>query len=334
MKTAQDAIYLGDVTHKRVGSISHALRYRVFSLVLDCNNFDAHSKRLKLFSHNRFNLISLHDRDYGDGTELPLYLRSIAESAGLKSQIHRFVMLCYPRVLGYVFNPITVYYGLDVDGLIRLSIYEVTNTFGERKTYVIPAEPDEAGHVWQQCPKQFFVSPFNKVSGTYSFHLSAIADELTLGVVLKDNEAPVLRAHFRGTRENFTDRGLLKALAQTGIMTLKVMLGIHYEAARLWLKGLRTQQKPASPDSAITYFTDPRSGIERAPLVQGGDGDIENRRKADPDGIWNEQPGRPPVDISSHNDECHDQRKDRHNNHRGRPELPPGEKHRRPEPVQ
>jgi DUF1365 family protein len=267
MKSVADGIYIGNVTHQRVRPVVHKLSYRVFSLLLDCDSLDAVSGRLKLFSHNRPNLISIHDSDYGDGSALQPYLRRIAENAGIDKQIQRFVMLCYPRVLGYVFNPITVYFGLDENQRIRLTIYEVSNTFGERKSYVIPAQPDENGHVWQQCPKQFFVSPFNPVSGTYSFHLSNIGEELTLGVALKDNGTPVMRASFRGYREEFSDKSILKALATTGLMTLKVMAAIHYEAAKLWVKGLRTKQKPAPPKPAITYFADPHSGREISPVV-------------------------------------------------------------------
>lgn len=267
MTTVRDAIYSGNVVHKRVSRVAHALRYKVFTLLVDCENLDALDKRLTLFSHNRFNLISLYDKDFGDGTPLPAYLRGIAKNAGKDAQIKRFIMLCYPRILGYVFNPITVYFGLGADGNTRLMIYEVSNTFGERKTYVLPADPDENGHIWQQCPKQFFVSPFNKVSGTYSFHVSAIADALTLGVVLRDNDKPVLRAHFHGQRKEVSDKTLLAELARAGLMTVKIMVAIHYQAAKLWFKGLRTQAKPEAPKNPITYFNDAFSGTERSPLV-------------------------------------------------------------------
>ena len=288
----RDAIYIGDVTHKRVTPVAHGLRYRVFSLLLDCESLGSHRNSARLFSHNRFNLISLHDSDYGKGTDLPKYLHMIAANMGIRPKIERFVMLCYPRGLGYVFNPITVYFGLNADEQTILTIYEVTNTFGERKTYVIPAQPDEDGHVWQQCPKQFFVSPFNKVSGTYRFHLSPIAEKLTLGVALKDNHKPVLRAHFCGEREEFTDRGIVKALAQTGLLTLKVIVGIHFEAAKIWLKGLRTKQKPPPPEHAITYFADPLSGRQRNPLTQDSDRKIEYAGKANPTCIGDKQPDR------------------------------------------
>ena len=327
---AEDAIYVGDVTHKRVGPVSHGLRYRVFSLLLDCDRLGERSGKPRLFSHNRFNLISIFDRDYGDGRGLPAYLRAIADKSGHGGQVRRFVMLCYPRVLGYVFNPLTVYYGLDHEDRVRLSIYEVTNTFGERKSYVIPARPNAAGLVWQRCPKQFFVSPFNKVSGSYSFHLSPIGETLTLGVALKDNDKPVLRAHFHGRRKAFSDSALLKALAGSGLMTVKVIAGIHYEALKLWLKGLRLETKPAPPAHAISYFADPLSG---KPLIQHSDGNVEHSRKADPGSVGQEQQGGDPVDRPCGANERDDRNEKNRNYRNGKPELVKREEYRRPEPV-
>jgi hypothetical protein len=306
----------------------------VFSLLVDCGNLAALDRKTKFFSNNRFNLISLYDRDFGDGKSLPHYLSHIARSSGHDATIDRFVMLCYPRILGYAFNPITVYFGLDAEGKTRLTIYEVNNTFGERKSYVLPAEQDADGFVWQQCPKQFFVSPFNKVSGTYNFHLSPISKTMTLGVTLKDHRKPVLRAHFHGQRRDLTDKGLIGAVARTGMMTLKVIVGIHYQALKLWVKGLRLQAKPPAPTHPITYFKGPRNGVEHQPLVENGDRNIEGGRKTNPQGVGHEQPARAPVNLSRRNDEHHDQHKDGHNNNRRRPKLAPAEKQRRPEPVQ
>lgn len=334
MRQVRDAIYAGNIIHKRVGPISHALRYKVFSLLIDCDNLPSLATRLKLFSHNRFNLVSLYQSDFGDGVDLPAYLNKIADRSGQGDKVHRFMMLCYPRILGYAFNPITVYFGLDSDGQIRLTVYEVHNTFGQRKTYVLPADPNQDGQIWQQCPKQFFVSPFNKVSGNYGFHLSSLADEFTLGVALKDQEKPVLRAHFRGKRQELTDKGLIRAIVGTGLLTLKVMVGIHFEAARLWIKGLRLQTRPPAPEAAITYFADARSGTERIPLVQHSQGNVQNGCETDPKHIGNKQPRRAPVDLRRHDDEGHDQSKQRDDHDHGRPKKVHGEKHRRPEPVQ
>lgn len=257
MKKVHEALYFGTVAHTRMRPVSHALRYRVFALLFDCDTLDALDKRLRLFSYNRFNLFSLYDSDHGDGTGLRAYLDSVAAGSGQADKVSRFVMLCYPRILGYAFNPVTVYFGLDEEDRICLVVYEVNNTFGERKSYVVPAQPDGNGLVWQQCPKEFFVSPFNKVAGTYSFHVTPIGDDLTLGVALKDDGGALLKAFFRGQREELTDTNLLWALARTGWMTAKVFIGIHYEAAKLWLKGLRTVPRPPRPETPISFIKAP-----------------------------------------------------------------------------
>ncbi|MFZ2102465.1 MAG: DUF1365 domain-containing protein, partial [Oricola sp.] len=163
------------------------------------------------------------------------------------------MMLCYPRILGYAFNPITVYYGLDAGDRVCLTVYEVNNTFGERHTYVLPAVQEHDAPIAQSCAKRLYVSPFNGPKGTYSFHLTPPLDELTVGVALRDADGPVLKAHFHGRRQPLTDAALLRALARTGWLTVKVMVAIHYEALKLWLKGLRLRPRPAAPASAIDF---------------------------------------------------------------------------------
>lgn len=251
------ALYEGVVVHKRMRPVQHALRYHVFSLLLDCDELDQLDRRLRLFSYNRFNVLSLHDRDHGDGSALRGYLRRVAAHSG--QEIDRFLMLCYPRVLGYGFNPVTVYFGLAADGRLKLVIYEVNNTFGERKSYVIPVPEDDAtGIVSQGCCKSFYVSPFNAVDGRYKFHLTPLGDEVTIGVALENDQGPVLKAYFRGSRSILSDASLLGALLRTGWLSVKVVAAIHFEALKLWLKGLRFQQRPPAPSAAIDFVRPPR----------------------------------------------------------------------------
>jgi DUF1365 family protein len=238
--------------------VIHKLRYSVFTVLFDCDRLEALDRRLWLFSYNRFNLFSLYDRDHGDGTPIHSYLNAIAARTAGGGDIARFVMLCYPRILGYVFNPLTVYFGLDANDSVRLVIYEVNNTFGERMSYVLPAEPDENGIIAQSCRKRLYVSPFNDDTGTYSFHASSPGEELTVGVALKDEAGPLLNAYFSGQRRELGDGTLLKAIARTGWMTVKVMAGIHYEAAKLWLKGLRLRPRPTKPATSISFIDVPR----------------------------------------------------------------------------
>lgn len=259
MRKSRSALYVGTVVHKRLRPRMHGLRYSVFSCLFDCSSLSRLDKRLSLFSYNRFNVFSLYDRDHTDGRSLQDHLRVIADKSGHSNEISRFLMLCYPRILGYAFNPLTVYFGMNAQDRVCLIVYEVRNTFGECKTYVLPAEPDSNGLVNQTCRKRFYVSPFNAVEGRYSFHAtSPSGDELTVGVALKTDTGPVLKAHFRGTRHPFTDVTLLRALRRTGWMTVKVIAGIHFEALRLWLKGLQLVRRPPPPATPISYLRTPK----------------------------------------------------------------------------
>ncbi len=261
MRPVEAALYEGVVVHKRLRPRLHGLRYRVFSVLLDCSALDDLSRRLRLFSHNRFNLFSLHDRDHGDGTPLGDYLASIAERSGVGGEVARFMMLCYPRVLGYVFNPLTVYFGLDAQDRTRLLIYEVTNTFGERRSYVLPVGRQDDEVITQGCRKRLFVSPFNRVEGRYLFHVTPPGPDLTVGVALETDEGPLLKAHFRGQHRPLSDATLLRALARTGWLTVKVIAGIHYEAAKLWAKGMRPVKRPRHPRAQVSFIPAPKEGL-------------------------------------------------------------------------
>ena len=262
MTKPANALYIGEVVHKRLRPRLHALRYEVFSCLFDCEDLDHLDRRLRVFSYNRFNLLSLHDRDHTDGRSLTRYLREIADKSGSGDDVSRFLMLCYPKVLGYAFNPLTVFFGLDAADQVRIIIYQVNNTFGERKTYVLPAEPDKNGLVNQECRKRFYVSPFNTVEGRYSFHATQpMGRDLTVGVALKTDDGPLLKTHFRGKRLELTDATLMRALGRTGWMTVKVFAGIHFEALRLWLKGLRIVRRPPPPTTPITYIRTPKENI-------------------------------------------------------------------------
>lgn len=259
MSVPGEAIYDGFVSHTRLRPVEHKLRYRVFSVMFDCARLDTINARFRLLSYNRRNLFSLRDSDHGDGSPLADYLDGIAREAEMEHTVRRFVMLCYPRILGYVFNPITVYYGLDADDRVRLLVYEVNNTFGQRATYVLPVEKASDGTIAQTHGKQLYVSPFNSGSGQYMFRLSPPGETIAVGVALRNEDGPVLKALFAGDRLVLNDRTLLRTLWKTGWLTVKVTMGIHLEAARLWLKGLRPVRRPAAA-ARSTHFATIRGG--------------------------------------------------------------------------
>jgi DUF1365 family protein len=247
----QSAIYAGHVVHKRLRPKVHELRYRVFALLLDLDRIDETARGLRLFSHNRFNLVSFYDSDHADRSGRPAgeQVRALLAGSGIAGENLRILALCYPRILGYVFNPLTTYFCVDAAGRLQAVVYEVSNTFGERRSYVLPVGGQSAdGAVHQTCAKQLYVSPFNTDTGRYTFHLHLPEEEVTVGVNLRDESGPLLKAHFHGTRQRLDDRSLARHLVRFPLLTLKVIVAIHYEALRLWLKGLKlTTRTPAAP---------------------------------------------------------------------------------------
>lgn len=233
------ALYAGLVTHLRRRPRRCSLRYRVVQGLFDLDELPGLGRRLRLFGYNRPAPISFHDRDHGDGSgDLRGWVERQLETAGLAGPWGGVQVLCMPRMLGYVFNPLSVYFCRDRTGALAAMIYEVNNTFGERHAYVLPAHSG-GPVVRQHCEKAFYVSPFMPMELRYDFRITPPDASVVVAVSAGDAKGPVLDARFVGRRRPLTDCALLAALAAYPLMTLKVVLAIHWEALRLWLRGLR-----------------------------------------------------------------------------------------------
>lgn len=256
--TAMSALYAGTVMHQRLRPLRHRLRYRVFSLLIDLDELPALHQRLRWFSVNRFNLFSLHERDYGAGAAVRLrdHVDRQLHHAGLASG-GPVRLLTMPRILGYAFNPLSVYFCHRPDGALQALLYEVNNTFGERHSYLIPVNAHDAtaAHIHQRCAKQFHVSPFLGLAMDYAFDVTAPAPErpgLTVSVTAHDAEGPVLLAQMHTQRRPLTDAALLWAFVAHPLLTLKVVGAIHWEALRLWIKGADVRSKPPPPAHPVS----------------------------------------------------------------------------------
>ncbi len=249
------AIYAGTVTHRRLRPKRHRMRYRVFSLLLDVDEIPALCGRLRLMSHRRFNLFSFDERDHADGTGTSL--RDWAEHhltrAGIDIDGGPIRLLAMPRVLGYGFNPISVWFCYHRSGRLAALMHEVHNTFGERHTYLIPVAPDdEPENIRQTCAKFLHVSPFMGMDMRYDFRVYAPNDRLCLAIRGSDEQGPLIVAVLAAWRRELSDAALLRVFFWTPLLTLKVIVGIHWEAARLWIKGLRPHSRPAAPGSSVS----------------------------------------------------------------------------------
>ena len=221
MSSFASCIYAGKVVHKRLAPRRHAFSYRVFTLCLDVDEIDEIDRRLALFSRSRRNLLAFFDADLGDAGAEPVAVktRRLLADAGLSRFAARIEVVCYPRILGCVFNPLSVYFCRDGHGLLGVVIYEVSNTFGERKCYLL--ETGQGGHepVSQTCAKELYVSPFLGADGRYSFHVVPPAARIVVGVAFREGERAILKTHFRGERVPLSNGSIARLLLSHPLMT-------------------------------------------------------------------------------------------------------------------
>lgn len=236
------SLYRGVVMHRRVRPRLHGFRYRLFWMLLDIDRLDEAAAGARLFSIGRFNLLSFQPRDHGDqsGAPLRVQVQTMLAEAGIESVDGPVRLLTMPRLLGFVFNPISVYYCHRADGGLAAVIYEVSSTFGERRSYVLPTQGERFD---QRCDKTLHVSPFMRMDMTYAFRGRDPGQQLTLAIDGHDPDGLMIATAMSGERRALTDREVLKAVLALPFETLKVVAAIHWEALRLFLKGV-----PLAPD--------------------------------------------------------------------------------------
>lgn len=255
----QSCLYFGQVMHKRLRPFTHRFRYSVFSLFLDLDELPRLSRSLRLLSHNRFNVFSFHDRDHGarDGSALRPWAEAQLAAAGIDLEGGALRLICFPRILGYVFNPLSIWFCHHRDGSLRAIIYEVKNTFGEQHCYLIPiAEGNRDDKpILQSCDKRFYVSPFIEMASAYRFRLRQPGPTLSILIRQAVAEGEILLATLTGRRVAIDQGGLWRAFLRYPLMTAKVMAAIHWEALWIWRKGGRFYSRGAPPEQAVTRAT-------------------------------------------------------------------------------
>ena len=254
---SHSAFYVGHVVHHRLTPKRYSLRHRVYWMLLDLEELAELNALLRLFSHNGSNMISLHDRDHGDGSGTPLREQALGHlrAAGLDVTGISIRLLCMPRVAGYDFNPLSVYYCSRSSGNLIAMIYEVNNTYGGRHTYVIPVsgQPERAGKtVHQACDKEFYVSPFMDLDLTYLFQAGRPGDDIRLSVQVSKNDRAVINTSLHGGRRDLTDFNILRLAATHPALPVKVTGAIYWHALKLWWRGFAVNQTAPSTANTVT----------------------------------------------------------------------------------
>jgi len=243
------ALLFGTVMHERTRRAAHRFVYPVFFLQLPLSRLA--SLGSPLFSLERWNLFSFRRRDHGarDGSDLDAWARDVLAREGITAANGEIVLQAFPRVLGYVFNPVSFWLCHDCDGRLRAVLAEVNNTFGERHNYLI-AHPDQrpirpGDEITAQ--KVFHVSPLFPVAGRYRFRFAFTRRFSAAFIDYEDAEGLALRTSVSGRPSPLDTRSLLRAFFTYPMFTLGVIARIHFQALRLWLKGARFFRKPAPP---------------------------------------------------------------------------------------
>ena len=247
------SIYNGNVIHKRFAPKIHHFRYSVFSLLIDLSELDYLNKKINFFSCNKFNLISFYEKDHGnrDGSSLIMWVKKNLEDNNINSKDIKVKLLCYPRILGYVFNPLSVFYIYDVDEKLICILYEVKNTFGEQHTYIFKVTKD-SNLIQNNCSKKFHVSPFIEMNWNYFFRLLKPGNKISVIIDQYDSEDKILYASQDGFRSDFNTKHLIISYLKHPIMTFKIILAIHFEAFKLWAKGIKFIKKKIKIRNNIT----------------------------------------------------------------------------------
>lgn len=247
------SIYNGTVIHKRFKPKKHYFKYSVFSLLIDLSDLNNLNKNISFFSYNRFNLISFFDKDHGqrDGSSLTEWVKKNLEENNIFSKDIRIKLLCYPRIFGYVFNPLSVFFVYDHNENLISILYEVKNTFGEQHTYVFRVD-DKNNLIKNNCSKKFHVSPFIEMDCQYFFKILKPGDKLSVIIDQYDKEGKILFASQDGERNDLNSTQLIKSYLKHPLMTLKIISAIHFEAFKLWLKGIRLVKKKFNIKNNLT----------------------------------------------------------------------------------
>ena len=247
-------IYIVNVIHKRFKPKKHFFKYSVFSLFLDLDEINELDEKILFFSYNKFNILSFFDKDHGyrDGSSIKDWLIHVLKKKNNSIIDIKNKILCYARIFGDVFNPLIIFFIYDKDSNPIAILYEVKNTFGEQHTYVFKIDIKNK-QILNNCKKKFYVSPFMDLESKYFFKVLIPNERLSVIIDQRDKEGKLLFASQDGERVKLSSKNLLISYLKHPLMTLKIISAIHYEALKLWMKGIKLVKKNLKIKNNTSY---------------------------------------------------------------------------------
>ena len=253
----QAQLCFGQVRHTRLRPVRNAFAYGTYYLRLPLRTLAGRDLGGRLFSRNRFNLLSFVDADHGDGKQpLVTWIDALLKNEGVADADGEVWLQAMPRVLGFVFNPVSFWFCHRADGALRAVLCDVRNTFGERHFYLLDTGAAIANGSELAARKVFHVSPFCAVEGGYRFRFSKFGrsgGEHTLACIDHDDAAGMLlQTSVSGAAVALTDGAVARAFFCYPLMTVGVVMRIHLQALRLWLRRVPFFSKPVPPQQKVT----------------------------------------------------------------------------------
>ena len=248
------SIYNGTVIHKRFKPKIHFFKYKVFSILIDISEINLLDKTLKIFSYNKFNIVSFYDEDHGprDGTSVKEWVIKNLQDNQIDTQDIKIKLLCYPRIFGFVFNPLSIFFIYNKKSELISILYEVKNTFDEQHTYIFKNKENK-NTIKHTCKKKFHVSPFIEMNCTYFFKILKPGDKISVIIDQYDEEGKLLYASQDGSRVELNNKNLFLSYLKHPLMTFKIIAAIHFEAFKLWIKGIRFIKKKLKIKNNISF---------------------------------------------------------------------------------
>jgi hypothetical protein len=244
------------VVHQRFLPFKHRFKYSLISFFIYYDELTSLDANISFFSYNKFNIFSFYDKDHGyrDHRSLKQFIKDILSNNSIKYNNLKFSILCFPRIFGYVFNPLSVIFCFEQDELIAI-LYEVKNTSNEQHTYCFANKNFSIKTIYKhRCKKKFYVSPFIKMNCYYKFSTQIPTDKLSLLIEqFNNNDERILIASQIGEIIYFTSATIFKSFFKNPLMTFRVIFGIHYQAIRIFFKGGQYYSRNKKPTDTVSF---------------------------------------------------------------------------------